>query len=524
MATPQEKFATALITLKELQEKGGSAMYTAEIPSRSQREILLKNGFIKEVSKGWYISSNPAEAPGDTTSWYSCYWAFCAKFIRHKYQDNWCLSADQSLLIHAGNWTVPTQLQVRSPRGNNSLTPFPHNTSLFNYRAELPNGLTTTIKELNIYHLHASLIYCSESMYHHQPLDCRVALASISDASELLPVLLDNGHTIISGRLAGAFRNIGRDRIADQIIETMKQAGYDAREEDPFEEKPALILNSRDRSPFVNRIRLMWQQMAEVILKEFPKAPGIPADQETYMKDVEEVYLTDAYHSLSIERYRVTPELIAKVSSGDWDKDSSKEDHQQKDAMAARGYFQAFQEVKKTMEKILRGENAGLQADKDHQKWYRELFDPSVQAGILKASDLAGYRNHQVYISSSKHVPLTVEAMRDAMPEMFDLLQQEKEPAVRAVLGHFIFVFIHPYMDGNGRIGRFLMNVMLASGGYPWTVIPVEKREEYMKSLEVASVSQDISAFTKFMAYLVSENMNGKPVAHLPLSSLDFGK
>ncbi|WP_316840425.1 hypothetical protein [Pedobacter gandavensis] len=57
MATPQEKFAEALLTLKELQEKGGSAIYTAEIPNRSQREILVKNGFIKEVSKGWYISS-----------------------------------------------------------------------------------------------------------------------------------------------------------------------------------------------------------------------------------------------------------------------------------------------------------------------------------------------------------------------------------------------------------------------------------------------------------------------------------
>lgn len=341
-------------------------------------------------------------------------------------------------------------------------------------------------------------------------------MASIIDASELLPILLDNGHTIISGRLAGAFRNIGRDKIADQIIETMRQAGYGAREEDPFEEKPQLTLSPRERSPFVNRIRLMWQQMAKVVLNEFPKAPGIPANQEAYMKDVEEIYLTDAYHSLSIERYRVTPELIAKVSTGEWDKDSSEEDRKQKDAMAARGYFQAFQEVKNTLDKILQGENAGLQADKDHQRWYRELFDPSVQAGILKTSDLAGYRSHQVYISSSKHVPLTVEAMRDTMPELFDLLQQEKEPAVRAVLGHFIFVFIHPYMDGNGRMGRFLMNTMLASGGYPWTVIPVEKREEYMKALEIASVTQDITAFTKFMAYLVRENMKGNPVAHLP--------
>jgi Fic family protein len=60
--------------------------------------------------------------------------------------------------------------------------------------------------------------------------------------------------------------------------------------------------------------------------------------------------------------------------------------------------------------------------------------------------------------------------------------------AVRAVLGHFVFVFIHPDSDGNGRIGRFLMNLMLASGGYNWAVIRVERRKEYMTALEKASV------------------------------------
>lgn len=420
-------------------------------------------------------------------------------------------------MIHAGNWTVPTQLYLRSPEANNSSISLPHHTSLFNYRAELPaNDLMTKINNIRVYTLQAALIYSTDGMYRDKPLDCRVALASISDASELLPVLLDNGHSKIGGRLAGAFRNIGRDKIADQIIQTMKQAGYDTREDDPFIEKTQLSINTRERSPFVNRIRMMWQKMSDIILEDFPAAPGIPIDPEAYIKIVDEVYLTDAYHSLSIERYKVTPELISKVSSGEWNKDNSDEDRKQKDAMAARGYFQAFQEVKKTLEKILQGENAGVQSDKDHQNWYRELFDPSVQVGILKPSDLAGYRSHQVYISSSKHVPLNPQAMREAMPELFELLKDEPHPAVRAVLGHYIFVFIHLYMDGNGRMGRFLMNIMLASGGYPWTVIPVEKRDEYMKSLEIANVTGDISTFSKFLSYLVTENMKGKPVAHLP--------
>jgi len=57
-------------------------------------------------------------------------------------------------------------------------------------------------------------------------------------------------------------------------------------------------------------------------------------------------------------------------------------------------------------------------------------------------------------------------------------------------------------MDGNGRIGRFLMNVMMAAGGYPWIVIPVEERNQYMSGLESASVRGDIVPFAKFLAGL----------------------
>ncbi|WP_260833982.1 Fic family protein [Sphingopyxis sp. P1IMeth2] len=89
-------------------------------------------------------------------------------------------------------------------------------------------------------------------------------------------------------------------------------------------------------------------------------------------------------------------------------------------------------------------------------------------------------------------------------------LSEEKEPSVRVVLGHFIFVYIHPYMDGNGRTGRFLMNLMVAAGGYPWTVIPVERRQEYMVSLEEASSKQNIAPFAEFLAGLSNADSRAK--------------
>ena len=64
------------------------------------------------------------------------------------------------------------------------------------------------------------------------------------------------------------------------------------------------------------------------------------------MRNVEEIYLADAYHSLSIEGYRVSEELIEKVRDGEWDPDNNEEDREHRDALAAKGYFQAFQVVK----------------------------------------------------------------------------------------------------------------------------------------------------------------------------------
>ncbi|MEE8387471.1 MAG: Fic family protein, partial [Acidiferrobacterales bacterium] len=130
--------------------------------------------------------------------------------------------------------------------------------------------------------------------------------------------------------------------------------------------------------------------------------------------------------------------------------------------------------------------------------------------------DLAGYRNSPVYIRNSLHAPPSREAVRDMMPVLFEMLAEESEPAVRVVLGHFMFVYIHPYFDGNGRMGRFLMNVMLASGGYPWTVIPVERRKDYMQSLESASVNQNIKPLTEFLSGLVKDNIEGKPGPKVP--------
>ncbi len=516
MATPQEKLAESLEALRALQDRGIVAIRAADL-KRAHRERLLKNGFLQEVMKGWYIAGHPDAAAGESTAWYSSFWAFCAAYLCERFGSGWCLSPEHSLTLHAGNWAVPPQLLVRSPKGGNKATALPYDTSLFDVRATVPEQDDIEEKDgLRLFALPAALIASSPGFFENNPMDARAALAMIRDASEVLARLLEGGHSTIAGRLAGAFRNIGRDRIADDIVNTMRAAGYTVREQDPFQSRIALALPRREVSPYAGRIRLMWQQVRVQVIERFPQAPGRPNDIDAYLKRVEDVYATDAYHSLSIEGYRVSPALIEGVRSGTWNPDTDEQDREHRNALAARGYWLAYQAVQKSLGRVLHGENPGAVADEDLGAWYRELFAPSVTAGLLRAADLAGYRNGPVFIRRSKHVPPNRDAVRDAMPVFFEMLAEETEPSVRVVLGHFVFVYIHPYTDGNGRIGRFLMNVMLAAGGYPWTVVPLERRDAYMAALEDASVRQNIGPFADFIAQLVDEGLRGKAVARVP--------
>ena len=501
MATPGEKLAASLSTLEQLQKKGQHVFHSREF-TRVHRERLVRTGFLREVMKGWLISSSPEIASGDTTPWYASFWEFCAAYCTSRFERDWHLSPEQSLLLYAENTTIPQQVIIHSPRGTNNTVKLLFDNSLYDLAQQrMPPSADLADREgLRLFVPEAALIKVPQSFFARHPVEAQVVLSGIRDASAVLARLLDGGHSAVAGRLAGAFRRIGRASTADEIVRAMKAAGYDVRESDPFAPAESFGGVSRSAAPIVGRLKAMWERFREPVIEIFPKAPGLSRDPKAYLRLVDEIYSSDAYHSLSIEGYRVTPQLIERVRAGNWDPDNRDTDRQNRNALAARGYWQAFQLVRETLGEVMAGGNPGAVVRKAHSRWYRELFQPSVAVGLLPASALAGYRNDAVYLRGSRHVPPRPQAVRDAMPALFDLLEQETEPSVCAVLGHWLFGYVHPYPDGNGRMARFLMNAMLASGGYPWAVIRVEDRDAYLAALEAASVNQDIRVFARFLA------------------------
>lgn len=502
MAQPNEKLAASLAALHDLQKQGQHVFRAGEL-SRIHRDRLVKSGFLQPVIKGWLMSASPSARPGDSTAWFASFWEFCVAYCTQRFGTNWHLSPEQSLLLHAENTVVPTQTIVYSRKGHNNTTKLPFHTSIYDLKqSQLPPRNQIVVRGgLRLFAPDAALLRVPESFLRRNPIEVQVVLSGITDVSNLLRMLLDGGHSAIAGRLVGGLRRVNKGEQADEILTTMKTAGYDVRESDPFAgEQRVFAISASEESPIVGRLKAMWAASRETVLKSFPTAPGLPKSKKAYLSEVDEVYKNDAYHSLSIEGFRVSPELIERVMSGKWDPRHHEADRQNLDALAARGYWQAFQRVKLSVSKALGGENPGVIVKDDHREWYRELFEPSVASGLIGASALAGYRNDAVYLRNSRYVPPRWEAVRDAMPALFHLIQEEPEASVRAVLGHWLFGYIHPYPDGNGRMARFLMNVLLASGGYPWTVVRVDDRSAYLHALDRASINLDLEPFTNFIA------------------------
>lgn len=497
MSPGQRLFVEALQALKGLQDAGRAVLKSEDL-SRPHREVLVKNGFLRPIIKGWYMPCRPDENPGDTTPWYAVAQSFVRAYCDDRFGQSWHASPEYSLALMVGNTVLPRQVVVWSPNAANGVLQLPDGSSLLDYRRELVAGGGGDVNGIRVMPLPLALIRLPESFFRNSPRDAQIALHQV-DGSDLVRELVEGGHSAIAGRLAGALRAVGREQVADEVLSTMRTVGYTVTESNPFDRPLPELAFQRAQSPYVLRMRLMWREMREVVLGLFPKEPGRPADVGSVLDKIEEAYVSDAYHSLSIEGYRVSDGLLRRVAGGDWSPETDPADQETKNALAARGYWLAHIRVKETIARIFAGANPGEAYRADHAGWFQSLWEPCVAAGILKPADLAGYRSHPVFIKNAAHVPPSREAVRDMMPELCDLFQEEESAAVRAVLGHFLFVYIHPYMDGNGRLGRFLMNAMLVSGGFPWTVIRVERRAEYLTALDAASSRGDIAPLASFI-------------------------
>jgi Fic family protein len=142
---------------------------------------------------------------------------------------------------------------------------------------------------------------------------------------------------------------------------------------------------------------------------------------------------------------------------------------------------------------------------------------------VHKPLDAGAYKtrpNHVLTLSGTIHKYTEPLQVPDEMQKLLTWLQESNQhPVERAVLFHYRFVCIHPFDDGNGRMARLLMNLILMQAGYPPCVIHNERRREYLQRLEEADQSGDTDAFVGFVskelvrtARVMLQALQGKPL------------
>ena len=303
MASIQEKLADSLSVLKKYQDTNNNPIIKGlKVLGETHTKRLLQNGYLEQIIKGWYMPSMPG-MEGDTTTWYASYWSFISAYCHSRFGSDWCLTPEESLDYYAGDTISPIQIIIRSPKASNNITNLKCGDSLLDISASLPVSVVREEKYgLNIYPLAEALTYCSPAYFKKSPINARTCLYLLGSADEVLRIVADEGNTVRAGRIIGALRNVGRKEMADRIFGFMTKLGHRVHPDNPFDEEPTETpLECRIVSPYAVRIRLMWERMKEQIKGLGLRMPGKTLDSKRILEAMEENYIRDSYHSLSIE-------------------------------------------------------------------------------------------------------------------------------------------------------------------------------------------------------------------------------
>lgn len=164
-----------------------------------------------------------------------------------------------------------------------------------------------------------------------------------------------------------------------------------------------------------------------------------------------------------------------------------------RDYLEAVGHSKAYDFM---YELILSDSITEADIKKLHALFYQTIDE--ANAGI--------YRMQRVFISGSSYPMPEPEKVPELMTDFIIQVNQMKSnlhPVEFAAKFHKEFVYIHPFIDGNGRVARLLMNLALLQSGYPIAIIPPILRSEYIASLEKAHVKEEV--FIQFIAERVIE-------------------
>ncbi len=318
-----------------------------------------------------------------------------------------------------------------------------------------------------------------------------------------------NPRPVILKRLAGLAGQLHNDPLARQLERFVRRISH--RETTPSRTGIGTritvpqVLQEVPRgsgTPWLDaqamRLERQESEVGRIVRRAAAQLPRF--DWALLQTDAEQNRAYDAYHSTTMEGYRISRESSDAIVRGEPLRDGPQDQKTLEAAMAVQGYTIAYGQV---LERARRRDpiDAGLILD-----LYEALFRPSVDAGITDTAALRGWRTGTVGLRGWRYVPPNPKKIPDLIAGLERFAARVGlDPVTRALLVHLEFVTIHPFLDGNGRLGRLLMNYALLAAGLPWVTIRNDERIPFFRAIERAQVDAEAASFVEFLWHLIRQ-------------------
>ncbi len=202
---------------------------------RSDRECLEERGLLTKIVKGWHIVFPSANESEKIAIWKSSFWIFCREYLNDRFGEDWCLSADNSLLLHVGNWKIPDHAVVVARGATNRFVRLLYDSTLYSSNHTLPEPDDIEIcRGLRIYRLEPALVNATPEFYLNNSDDARRLLLQIVDRGLNVERIVSGDNLSGIGRLIGALEATGDEHSAQALRAGMRRAGRTLRICNPF--------------------------------------------------------------------------------------------------------------------------------------------------------------------------------------------------------------------------------------------------------------------------------------------------
>lgn len=499
---------------KERTDQERYVVSPAEVPSAAVARVLRQEGLVLDVAgrRVWILT--PGKPLDGQAVFLANYWPVVS-LVLNRYEPA-AVAGVAAIRLHLGDFSPPEELPAYqganqseypltlSPGFRLRLRPraleaasvlavtAPGNVSI---PVQAPVDLLTTLAETEV----AAGIETVSAWLRHL----------VVRTPDLEAAVERNPHPVILNRIADLAAGLHNESLARQLGQLVRRISR--RETTPSRTgvgtrivvPPVLQHAARGTgSPWLDAQAMrLARQEAEIHRILGGAAAQLPKfNWSTLRANAEQNKAYDAYHSTTMEGYRIAREISDAIVRGEPLPEGLQDRKTLEAAMAVQGYTVAYSEV------LERARRKALVDTALILDLYEALFRPSVDAGITDSAALRGWRAASVGLRGWRYVPPNPKKIPDLIGglERF-AASKDLDPITRALLVHLEFVTIHPFMDGNGRLGRLLMNHALLSAGLPWVTIRSDERVPFFRAIERAQVDAEATPFIEFVWHLIRQ-------------------